>query len=412
MGQATTVVRETFDSLSLSRWILRQESLERLLPSPTGIRGEEWTPETLARALQIRQFGFGQSNPTYLLSIGEDVQLVLRKKPNKVAHASAHALHREFRVLTCLANHNSQCQQERDRIPVPAVYAYCDDAAVLGAAFYVMEYVRGRIFTDPSMPDSTPSDRRDCYRDVLRVLANLHSVKYRDIGLSDYGREERFVARQLDRLVAVSQKQANELSRHKMPGGEDNDGMQNEIEDLARQLSAHALSCPDSCALVHGDFKVDNIVFHPIENRVVAVLDWELSTLGDPLCDVANLCMMYFIPQQANVGISGIMGLPLSSMGIPSRERVLREYCSLVSSAPYEQVRDWSCFYLAFLFFKNCVIIQGVAQRRTSGVASSAIADKVARLLPTVIRTTRQILVDFAPPPPRAGSLRNTRSRL
>ena len=184
---------------------------------------------------------------------------------------------------------------------------------------------------------------------------------------------------------------------------------------LAAQLKQYAARCPGKAAtttLLHGDFKVDNLVFHPTEPRVVAVLDWELSTTGDALSDLANLCMMYFIPRNA-VGIAGLVGLSsdLQSLGIPSRRELVRDYCRrreqqhlqsttpTAALVPFETVWDWSGFYLAFLFFKNCVIVQGVAQRAASGTASSAQAASVAQLLPTILQLTETILREHPPPP-------------
>jgi aminoglycoside phosphotransferase (APT) family kinase protein len=188
--------------------------------------------------------------------------------------------------------------------------------------------------------------------------------------------------------------------------------LQSDIEDLASQLRAMVPSCPDACSLVHGDFKVDNLVFHPTECRVIAVLDWELSTIGDPMCDLANLSMMYCFPPQRNMGVSGIMGLPLADLGIPARRQLVEEYCRLVPGTPFDLAWEWSGFYLAFLFFKNAVIIQGVAQRSRSGVASSAVASRVAKLLPTVIRTARSLLRDLPPPASSVSTTRLSRSRL
>ena len=264
-------------------------------------------------------------------------------------------------------------------VPVPRVYVYCSDESILGAEFYLLEYVQGRIFTDPSMPGLSEADRQNAFASIVSVLANLHRLDYVAIGLGDYGPPGgRYVARQLRKLSQVSQKQS---ALAPCP----------EIQQLAELLKAY--DCPDSVTLLHGDFKVDNLIFHPKEPRVIAVLDWELSTLGDPLCDLANLCMMFFVPTNLTVGVRGV-----EPSFEPNRRSLVRAYCAAMHRDDADRVWAWSGFYLAFLFFKNCVIVQGVAQRHAAGVASSAAAGKVAKLLPTMVQLTHRILTEYPSP--------------
>ena len=396
-GQGTTAIRVPLDIRLLTKWMVQQPELQTLLLNSDGNwnRMDVSDAQRLQKFLSVTQFGFGQSNPTFLVTVNgkgneTTVKWVVRKKPEKVAHASAHALHREFRVLKALKQHNQLYPTAQ--IPVPEVYVYCRDKTVLGAEFYVMEYIQGRIFTDPSMPKLKPEQRAEAFRDVIRVLANLHLVNCEEVGLIDYGRPNRYVERQLDRLISVSRKQS-------LLAGDKNNIP--EIEQIAVQLKQYASLCPNLVSLLHGDFKIDNLIFHQQENRIIGVLDWELSTVGDRYCDLANLCMMYFMPREAP-GITGIAGLDLQALGIPSRTELIQMYCSSIKDpSPSQSLKtafNWSGFYLTFLYFKNCVIVQGVAQRSKSGVASSAMAKKVAALLPKMIQLTEEIFRMHPPP--------------
>jgi aminoglycoside phosphotransferase (APT) family kinase protein len=290
--------------------------------------------------LTVRQFVGGQSNPTYMLET-PTARFVMRKKPAGTLLQSAHQVEREFRIIKALATTD---------VPVPRVHLLCEDIDVIGTAFFVMDYVAGRIMRDPLMPDSSPEERAACYDSMNDVLARLHKVDFRAVGLGDYGRPAAYVERQ----VARWSKQYEASKTEEIP----------EMDRLIEWLTQHIP--PDETTIAHGDYRMENIIFDRSEPRVVAVLDWELSTLGHPLADLAWSCRPYHCPP----GIDGVLSfqdVDRLSPGIPSEEKFVASYCKRAgrSGAP-----DWM-FFVAFSFFRAAAIAQGIAMRAKIGTASA-----------------------------------------
>ncbi len=300
--------------------------------------------------LQVCQFKGGQSNPTYWLADRER-QYALRKKPPGELLQSAHAVDREYRVMRALGDTD---------VPSATMYALCEDDSVIGTSFFVMEYVQGRIFWNVQLPELGPSERRAIYEELARVLAAIHSVDLGAVGLSDYGRPDAYVQRQVKRWT--KQYLASQTA--------DVEAMNTLIEWLPANI-------PDdeATALVHGDYRLDNIIFHPTEPRALAVIDWELSTLGHPLSDLAYTCMLYdvMLPK-----IGGLAGVDFEKSGIPDETAFVARYCELVGR---EGVPDLD-YYKAFSIFRLAAIAQGVYKRSLDGNASSTEAAMFGAAVP------------------------------
>jgi len=298
--------------------------------------------------LAVQQFEGGQSNPTFLISCGGK-KYVLRKKPPGKLLPSAHQVEREYRVMKAL---------EKTDVPVPKMLLLCEDDAVIGTPFFIMEYVHGRVLADFTLPNKSPQERRAIYLDVVRVLAALHSLNYADLGLDDFGKPGNYFSRQIGRW-----------SKQYVAAKTD------EIVSMEKLMAYLPENVPDddtSC-IVHGDYRMGNMLFHSTEPRVVALLDWELSTLGHPLGDLGYSCMPYHSGVAGPISLEGLAG-PQS--GIPTQEEFIAEYCRLTGRDSLPNLN----FYLAFSFFRLSSIVQGVYKRGIMGNASSTEAMERGRM--------------------------------
>jgi aminoglycoside phosphotransferase (APT) family kinase protein len=294
-------------------------------------------------SLRLSQFPGGFSNPTYALDTldrdGQPRQYVLRKRPSANTLPSAHRVDREYRVLSGLAGSG---------VPVPTTRAFCDDPRVLGSMFFVMDRVHGRLFSDPTLPGCSPAERGAIYASMTDVLARLHSVDYAALGLADYGKPGNYLQRQVELWTRQFQAAQTEEVR--------------EMQLLGDWLAAH-VPPPGRTAIVHGDYRPNNMLVHPTEPRVLAVLDWELSTLGDPMCDLAYTCFCYYI-DEAPVGFGGA---DPAALGIPTEAELVARYCEQAGV----EVHDWN-FHLALQLYKSASILQGVVKRALQGAGPAA----------------------------------------
>jgi aminoglycoside phosphotransferase (APT) family kinase protein len=309
-----------------------------------------------AGPLEVRQFKGGQSNPTYQL-ITPTKKYVLRRKPPGKLLPSAHAVDREYKVITALGTTG---------FPVARTYGLCTDDGVIGTWFYIMDMVEGRILWDQSLPQYTPEQRRPIYMDKIRVLAELHNTDYAKIGLEDFGRPGNYMGRQVERWT--KQYKASETVH--IPE------MEKLIEWLPKTLPEQ-----EKTSIVHGDYRLDNMIFHPTEPRVTAVLDWELSTLGDPLADFTYLLMNWI-----NGSLSAIPDQ--TAHGVPTIKETVDYYCSLTGRSGLHDL-DWFCSYNAF---RLAGILQGIVGRVRDGTATSEFAPAKAEL----VRPLAEKAWDFA----------------
>ncbi len=295
-----------------------------------GFRGE----------LTVRQFEGGQSNPTFQLEAG-GTRYVLRKQPPGELLPSAHQVDREYRVMAALAS---------SAVPVPRMYCLCEDSSVIGTKFYIMEMIDGRLYTENQLPDCSPADRRAMFLDLARVMAELHKVDPIACGLETFGKPGNYYSRQIDRWT----------KQYLASKTEQIDAMDALIEWLPANLPEESGSM-----IVHGDYRMGNVLWHPDEPRIVAVLDWELSTRGDGLADLGYLCQDY---HGEGYDDPGLVGVDLAALNIPTEEEFVAHYCK---HAGLPGIKNWT-FYLAYNMFRSAGIIQGVYKRGLDGNASSA----------------------------------------
>ena len=307
--------------------------------------------EGFAGPLSSRKFAGGQSNPTFRLDAASGSYVLRRKPPGKLLRG-AHAVDREYRILSALGPTD---------VPVAKTFHLCEDESVIGSMFYVMEFVDGRVLWDPALPDMTVAERRAIYAEMNRVLAALHSVKIEAAGLADFGKPGDYFGRQIS--TWTNQYQASKTSHI--------EAMQQLIEWLPANLPID----DQQISIVHGDYRMDNLMFDATEPKIVAVLDWELSTTGHPYADLAYQCMQYHMPR--GEGMPSLAGLDYANLGIPSESQYRDMYCQRMG---IEHIPNWS-FYLGFSMFRLAAICQGVKKRALDGNASSDKANAYGALV-------------------------------
>jgi aminoglycoside phosphotransferase (APT) family kinase protein len=328
-------VANEFDTSRLQRWM------------------EDHVPD-FRGPLAVRRFAAGQSNPTYLIE-SATTRYVLRRKPPGALLPSAHAVDREYRVIAALGAHSSA--------PVPKALALCNDEAVIGTSFYVMSHVDGRVFWDPRLPEIARSDRRDYIKAAVSGLAQIHSVDWRAAGLEDFGKPIQY----LDRQIARWGKQyAADSAAGRVPA------MERLIEWLGRNIPPG-----DEAALIHGDYRLDNLMFDPMAPTLRAILDWELATLGHPLADFTYYLMVYRLPTLA---FPGLLGVDLEAAGLPTEAQVVTTYCQLTGREGLPAVD----YFMAFGMFRLAAIFHGIRGRILRGTATSARAAEYARHVETI----------------------------
>jgi acyl-CoA dehydrogenase len=291
-------------------------------------------------SLAVKPLTGGQSNPTYLLTSGQQ-RYVLRKKPPGPLLPSAHAVDREYRVMQALQN---------SAVPVPKLFAFSEELEIVGTPFYIMEYLDGRVIVDQSLPTFSKEDRSLVYQDMNRVIAALHSVDYATVGLETFGKPGNYFGRQIARWS----RQYKEANTEDIPA----------LHALIEWLPAN-IPVGEQTSIVHGDYRLDNLVLHPTEPRAIGLLDWELATLGHPLADFAYHCMSWHIPASLWRGIGG---LDLAALGIPYEAQYLKQYSQTTG---LDGAEHWD-FYIAYNLFRMAAILQGIARRAADGTAASS----------------------------------------
>lgn len=291
--------------------------------------------------LTAKKFSGGQSNPTFLIEAASG-KYVLRRKPPGVLLKSAHAVDREYKVISALA---------KSDVPVATAHHLCEDESIIGSMFYLMSFIDGRVMWNPALPDENPESRQEIFTELMSTLAKLHSVDINAVGLQDYGKPGNYYERQIARWT--KQYRATETEHV------------SDMETLIEWLPKNIPADDGRVSLVHGDFRLDNMMFHPTENKVLAVVDWELSTLGHPFSDLAYQCIQMRMPHDSP--LQGLGGLDINALGIPTEQELIDTYCENMG---LDGIPDWN-FYLVFSFFRAAAILQGVRKRSLDGNASS-----------------------------------------
>lgn len=349
----------------------------------------------IAAPVEVQQFKFGQSNPTYFLTDASAKRFVLRKKPaGQLLSSTAHQIEREYRMLSALHRYNiSPTTKPEQIVPVPQPFVLCEDSSVIGTPFYVMEYLEGRIFTDTRMLELPQQDRRECWLSAVRSLAALASLDPFQLGLENFGPTTDYFPRQIRSLtrVSVAQSQAIDIETRKATGNVPY------FEEMISWFQGHL---PDErktgLRIVHGDYKLDNMIFHPTENRVIGILDWELCTLGSPLADLANLTQPWaidarHIPKNSIITqFTMIKSFKNATNDVPiPLEDLEREYCRLTNQ-PYP-IKEM-VFVRSWMLFRLAIIVQGIAARYARRQASSDKAFIYPQLFPLIGGLAKSIL--------------------